>query len=204
LTPLRVATDHARWKAVMTEEEFTDDLVSKLRLEADRYRVATRKSVLYSMVINDDGVVDMGVDTDSGEPIRGRGKGFQQDILVYQQSDRGHTSVVPRLIVEVKLNRVTSHDAIVYSEKAKRIKRIYPFVRFGLLLAGMAVVPARVLRLEDNFDFMLVVNNPPKPHELDGLRSLFHDELRASNNLAEILFHRKRVTSLRKVLKVTF
>jgi len=188
----------------MTEDEFTDDLVVQLRLETDRYRVGTRKSVLYDLTINDDGIVDMGVDTDSGKPIRGRGKGFQQDILVYEDSDKGHTSVVPRLIVEVKLNRVTSHDAIVYSEKAKRIKHIYPFVRFGLLLAGMSSVPGRVLRLEENFDFMLVVHNPPSPDELDGLRLLFNDELRASDELADILFHKKRVTSLRKALNVSF
>jgi len=188
----------------MTEAEFTDDLVSKLKLETDQYYVGTRKSVLYSLSINDAGIVDMGVDIDSGEPIRGCGKGFQQDILVYEESSEGHTSVIPRLIVEVKLNGVTSHDAIVYSEKAKRIKQIYPFVRFGLLLAGMSSVPGRVLRLEENFDFMLVVNNPPSPDELNGLRSLFIDEIQASNNLADIHFHKKKVKSLRKVLNVVY
>lgn len=188
----------------MTEDEFTDDLVDQLRLGEDRYRIGTRKSVLYDLAINDEGVVDMGVDTDSGEPVRGRGKGFQQDILIYEESDRGHTSIVPRLIVEVKLNRVTSHDAIVYSEKAKRIKRIYPFVRFGLLLAGMPSVPGRVLRLEDNFDFMLVVSNPPNSDELNSLQQIFSDELLASDKLADILYHKKRVKSLRKVLNVSF
>jgi len=187
----------------MTENEFTDELVEQLQLETERYRVGTRKSVLYTLAINDDGIVDMGVDTDSGEPIRGGGKGFQQDILVYEKSNKGHTSVVPRLIVEVKLNSVTSHDAIVYSEKAKRIKHIYPFVRFGLLLAGISSVPRRVLRLEENFDFMLVVNNPPGSDELNGLRVLFNDELRASDELSDILFHKKQVTSLRKVLNVS-
>lgn len=188
----------------MTEDEFTKDLVLKLKLETDRYRIGTRKSVLYDLAINDHGIVNMGVDADSGEPIRGRGKGFQQDILVYEESNEGHTSIVPRLIVEVKLNGVTSHDAIVYSEKAKRIKHIYPFVRFGLLLAGMSSVPGRVLRLEENFDFMLAFNNPPSSGELDSLRTLFNDELRASDELAGILFHNKRVKSLRKILNVSF
>lgn len=184
----------------MTEDKFTDDLVNQLQLDRKRYLIDTRKSVLYDLSINDKGVVDMGVDTGSGEPIRGQGKGFQQDILIFEESDKGHTSIIPRLIVEVKLNRVTSHDAIVYSEKAKRIKRIYPFVRFGLLLAGMQSVPGRVLRLEDNFDFMIVVSVPPKPDEMKSLQEIFSDELRASDVLADILFHKKRVTSLRKVL----
>jgi len=75
---------------------------------------------------------------------------------------------------------------------------------FGLLLAGMSSVPGRVLRLEENFDFMLVVNNPPSPDDLNGLRSLFNDGLQASNNLADIHFHKKKVKSLRKVLNVVY
>ncbi len=117
-----------------------------------------------------------------------------------------HLFLERKAIIFNKLARPdpNSHDAIVYSEKAKRIKQIYPFVRFGLLLAGMSSVPGRVLRLEDNFDFMLVVNNPPSPDELNGLRSLFNDELQASNDLADILFHKKKVKSLRKVLNVAY
>lgn len=99
------------------------------------------------MSITDNGIVDMGVDIDSGEPIRGGGKGFEQDILIYESTPEGNTSFIPRVIPEVKLNGITSHDVIVYSEKANRIKRIYPYARYGLLLAGMKTIPGRVLRL---------------------------------------------------------
>ena len=97
----------------MTENESTDDLVAKVQLEAGRYRVGVRKGVLYTLAIEDQGVVDMGVDSDSGEPIQGRGKGFAQHVLVYQESSGGHTSIVPRLLVEVRIHSLTSHDAMV-------------------------------------------------------------------------------------------
>lgn len=43
------------------------------------------------MVIDDQGQVDMGVDSDTGEPVRGGGKGFQQDILIYEETLDGNT-----------------------------------------------------------------------------------------------------------------
>lgn len=156
----------------MKENAFADDLVLRLKWEHDRYKLATRKAVLYELAIDDDGVVDMGVDNDIGEPVRGQGKGFQQDVLIYEEKWDGHTSVIPRVIVEVKLDRVTTHDAIVYSQKAGRIKRIYPYVRFGMLMGGMKAIPRRVLRLEEHFDFMFVVDNPPTQNQIEWLGNL--------------------------------
>jgi len=140
----------------------------------------------------------MGVDIDSGEPIRGGGKGFEQDILIYEQTKDGHTSFIPRVIMEVKLRRVTTHDAIVYSEKARRIRRIYPFVRYGLILAEMKNIPGRVLRLGEEFDFIEIVNNPLSRLDLKKCRDLFRAELDTSLELSKILFGAKKITSLRK------
>lgn len=150
------------------------------------------------MVINDEGHVDMGVDIDSGEPIRGGGKGFEQDVLIYEETRDGHTSLIPRVIAEVKLKRVTTHDAIVYSEKARRIRRIYPFVRYGLILADMKSIPGRVLRLGEEFDFIEVIGNPLSPSDLKQCRELFKSELDTSRELSKILFGNKKITSLRK------
>ena len=86
----------------------------------------------------------MGVDKDSGQPLRGSGRGFEQDILIYDESDKGHTSVVPRVVLEVKVGSVSTHDVIVYSEKADRIRRVYPYVRYGFVLAGLKSIPGRV------------------------------------------------------------
>ena len=187
----------------MSENAFVDNLVSRLPWDDNRFVIATRRAVLYELAIDDKGNVDMGVDADIGEPIRGQGKGFQQDILIYEPSLEGNTSIVPRVIVEAKLNHVTTHDAIVYSQKAGRIKRIYPYVRFGLLMGGMSSIPRRVLRLEEHFDFMIVVDDPPTRDQLERLSSLLEAEIRTSDELADIVFRGKRITSLRKSLDTT-
>jgi hypothetical protein len=97
---------------------------------------------LYDLSFDSKGVVTMGVDPDSGEPIRGRGRGFEQDILVFDEVSDSHTSIVPRIVAEVKLGSVTTHDVIVYSEKADRIRRVYPYLRYGFLLRGMKAILA--------------------------------------------------------------
>jgi hypothetical protein len=61
----------------MTEAEFTKELVGYLSTHITDAIVGSYVSVLYEMPIDDDGVVQMGVDADSGEPIRGRGTGFE-------------------------------------------------------------------------------------------------------------------------------
>jgi len=182
----------------MNEREFTDYFIKALNLSIAPFQIATKKKVLYQMAINDKGHVDMGVDIDSGEPIRGRGKGFEQDILIYEETEGGHTSFIPRVIAEVKLGKVTTHDSIVYSEKARRIRRIYPFVRYGLILADMKNIPGRVLRLGDEFDFIEVVGNPLTPSDLKQCIELFKSELETSLGLSKLLFGNKKITSLRK------
>jgi hypothetical protein len=106
------------------------------------------------------------------------------------------------LIVEVKLNRVTTHDAIVYSEKARRIRKIYPYVRYGLLLGGMEVIPGRVLRLGEAFDFIHTVGNPPTAEELQILHDLLVDEVKVSEDLTAVLFRRMKICSLRRRLEL--
>ncbi len=54
-----------------------------------------------------------------------------------------------RVVAEVKYGAVNTHEVIVYSEKADRIRRscVYPYVRYGFVLGGMFPIPGRVLRL---------------------------------------------------------
>lgn len=140
----------------MTEKQFTAGLLAAVSPAITDAKVDSGVSVLYEMLI-DDGVVQMGVDTDTGLPIRGKGTGFEQDFLIYEEKTEGHTTIIPRVIAEVKYGGVTTHDAIVYSYKAECIKRIYPFCRYGMILGGMKTIPGRVLRHGRNFDFICVV-----------------------------------------------
>jgi hypothetical protein len=182
----------------MNERQFISELVQELDLKLPDCRVATHKSILYDLTIDDDGVVRMGVDTETGEPVRGRGKGFEQDLLIYESPKSDALPVVPRVIAEVKYHHVTTHDAIVYSEKARRIRAVYPYIRYGLILGGFSRIPGRVLRLGQGFDYVLALAHPLEAKEVAFTRKVFAEELQASRALAKIAFGRQKIATFRR------
>ena len=106
----------------MNEDEFADRLVAAIAPALRPHNIERKRSLLYDLSFDHRGIVTMGVDPDTGQPIRGAGRGFEQDILVFDEVTDSHTSVVPRIVAEVKFGHVTTHDVIVYSEKADRIQ----------------------------------------------------------------------------------
>jgi hypothetical protein len=183
----------------MNEKEFITEFIKELDLDFESCQVATHKSLHYNLTIDDDGEIRMGVESDSGAPVRGRGKGFEQDILIYQDpsAQPGH-NLVPRVVAEVKFNSVTTHDAIVYSEKARRIRTVYPYLRYGLILGGLEKIPGRVLRLGEGFDFIFAISHPFIPRQIDSTRKALKEEVQTSRDLARIAFGRQHITSFRR------
>jgi hypothetical protein len=98
----------------MNESEFTDELVNQLQAELPHLEVEARKSIFYSLYIDEQGNIPLNLNK-QGEPIRGGGTGFEQDILLFERV-AGQTSIAPRVVVEIKFGRVTTHDTIVYSD----------------------------------------------------------------------------------------
>ena len=185
-----------------SENEFSTQLLAQLEHRLKPHRVAQKMSLLYDLSFDNTGRVAMGVDPDSGEPIRGRGKGFEQDLLVYDEVNDSHTSVVPRIVVELKFGNVTTHDVIVYSEKADRIRRVYPYVRYGFVLGGLKNIPGRVLRLGQRFDFVASLSAEPNESELERFVLLMQQEAKASIELCDLLFGKARVSVFRKGLTI--
>ena len=171
-------------RKIRTEDEFGEYLLKALDLPTRIGQAACHKSLLYALSIDSDGKVRMGVDTDSGEPIRGGGKGFEQDLLIWKPTKKADTSMIPRVSVELKLGRVTTHDAIVYSEKARRLRAIYPYARFGLILGGLPCIPGRVLRLGHEFDFICTLQVPFVRKEIKAIRAILIKEAEVSGKLA--------------------
>ena len=170
----------------ITEKEFVTELIKRVSSSITDAKIDSGKNVLYEMPIDDDGNALMGVD-DTGEVIRGKGTGFEQDILVYEQNTKGQTSVIPRVIAEAKFSSVTTHDAIVYSYKAECIKRIYPFCRYGMIIGDFNSIPGRVFRHGRNFDFICSIAYPFLDEQIQQVQKLFVSELIASRNIVAIL-----------------
>lgn len=89
-----------------------------------------------------------------GEPIVTTNK-YETDILISEIFDDG--SWVPRVIIECKLAKVTTHDALTYSAKAASHRSVHPYLRYGFFAGGRAdyALPARRVRHGQQFDFLI-------------------------------------------------
>jgi hypothetical protein len=181
-----------------SEQEFGELLARRLgAILPAKYRIETKRSLLYAISFDDSGDLQLGQNADR-EPTRGGGTGFEQDLLLFEHSSTGQTSVVPRVSIELKLGGVNTHDAIVYSEKARRIRAIYPYVRYGLILGGLGHIPARTLRLGTEFDFVIATPGHPGPKYLSKLAKLLRLELRLSGRMTAVLRGRTRIALLHR------
>lgn len=114
---------------------------------------------------------------------------FQTDILVSEiGKDQDWT---PRVVIEAKVDSITTHDAITYSQKAALHKSVHPYLRYGIMLGSRAhyPLPGRLYRHGAHFDFMLSwVNFKPTDAEWDALVRLVGQEAAASSALEEMLY----------------
>jgi hypothetical protein len=184
----------------MNEKEFTHALVDRLRAFIKDLEVETGRSIFYSVYIDETGNIPLHLNPQR-EPMRGEGTGFEQDILLFERVSC-QTSIIPRVAVEVKFRGVTTHDALVYSAKAERIRNVYPYLRYGLILGDMNTIPSRVLRLGREFDFMVQISNPPTEAELDRLAKLLADEVETSRKLGKVFFESTKVSIFRRRIDI--
>jgi hypothetical protein len=123
------------------------------------------------------------------DPVREEGMRYETDLLIVERLADGWT---PRVVVEAKLRRVTTHDAITYSQKAATHKHVHPYLRYGIFLGGRGrnLLPGRLFRHGAHFDFMLSWKGlEPSVQEFDSFVALLVDEVRASRLLQEIMFN---------------
>ena len=59
------------------------------------------------------------------EPEQENYIGYETDILIFEKFDKKRWK--PRIIIETKINSVTTHDAITYSQKAQTHKYVHPY-----------------------------------------------------------------------------
>jgi hypothetical protein len=178
----------------MNESDFTELLIQELRPRLRPHKVEAKRSLLYDLSFDHLGTVAFGVDPETGTPIKGGGRGFEQDLLVFDEveSKGANTSVIPRVVAELKYGGVNTHDVIVYSEKADRIRRVYPYVRYGFVLGGLWNIPGRALRLGQRFDFITSISPELRPEELRAFCDMMCDEAAASASITELLFEQKK------------
>ena len=133
---------------------------------------------------------------------------YETDLLLIESTSDGKWK--PRVVIETKIVKVTTHDAITYSEKAFTHKRVHPYLRYGILLGDRKQypLPGRLFRHGLYFDFMLSwAEEVASPQENQDLLDVLLDEVDASRCLEEMLYNsrsssRKRYVVLHKPLRL--
>ena len=112
---------------------------------------------------------------------------FETDLVIYEKDGDG---IKPRVIVEAKLDRVTTHDAITYSYKAEKHKNITPYLRYGIMIGNREhyPLPGRLYRHGTHFDFMFSFSGlKPTEEEWKTFVEMINREVEYSRLFEEML-----------------
>lgn len=114
---------------------------------------------------------------------------FATDFIVVEEYPDG--SWKPRVVVEAKVDSITTHDAITYSRKAADHKSVFPYLRYGIMLGNRRhyPLPGRLYRHGTEFDFMISFKeHEPSTKELEAFNSLLLEEVQASQALDNMIY----------------
>jgi hypothetical protein len=143
-----------------------------------------RGEALYYQITIDE---KLDVTVNPQKPMRGQAA-FQTDLCVFEKREvSGRKLNLPRVVLEMK-DRLTTHDVLTYSTKAKRHKQVYPYLRYGLIVANEAAIPKRFFRHNDALDFCAAVAGCDSGALRQLLKDLIAREVEASRQLERIAF----------------
>jgi hypothetical protein len=185
----------------VTEAEWVEDMAEHLRADLgkrdQRLSVRTKLRLAYGYEI-------VGYD----EQPMAQSIEFETDLAILETGPG--ESWRPRVVVEAKLGRVSTHDAITYSQKAGHHRAVHPYLRYGVMLGRRRQypLPGRLYRHGAQFDFMIsFVDSVPTKQELGTFCELVRDEVAAARLLEKLLYEsrkagRDRYTFLQRKLEV--
>lgn len=187
----------------MIEREWVNSIYKKLekelRLFNDNLRVSESRKLPYSSEI---------LDYIDDKPNEQNFIKYETDFLVYEVLDDNKWK--PRIIIEAKIDSVSTHDAITYSQKAQTHKNVHPYLRYGILIGNRKdhPLPGRLFRHGQHFDFMLSWKSfEGEKNEWLQLIEILKSEVEASHMLEEIIFNsraknRQRYNLLHRPLRL--
>lgn len=165
----------------MRENEWTESICELLKKEylGNNICVEVLKKIPYAYEIksfNDEWEIEE-EDTSS----------FETDLVIYEKYN---SKIIPRVIIEAKVDKVTTHDAITYSHKASNHKNVMPYIRYGIMIGNREhyPLPGRLFRHGINFDFLFsFVGYVPTEREMHVFADMLRKEIKYSREYEEIL-----------------
>jgi hypothetical protein len=156
-------------------------LAAAKRVLAPPLSIKQGQPLLYEVMVDN----KLELTVDPKHPVRGD-SAFQTDLCVFE--DKAADVVVPRVVLEFK-TRITTHDVLTYSAKARKHKQVYPYLRYGLVVSEELHVPRRFFIHNEALDFFAALKETRAPKELDRFfTELLQTEVETSRRLESIAF----------------
>lgn len=117
---------------------------------------------------------------------------YEVDLLIKEKRDN---SSIPRLIIESKYRKITTHDVITYNNKAKAHKSLYSGLRYGLMIGNNVEknISPRIINHSSEFDFMFAFpSEMPTDEEWKTFVEIVKRNLEVSNKLENIISDRRK------------
>lgn len=134
----------------MNETEFSNMIRVFLDRELEGYEIKSKKPILYKLIINQKGEIEP---ANCKNPTA-KNLAFETDLLIQKNN-------IPLVICEIKYGRFTTHDVLIYSNKALKHKGVYPYLRYGFVVGGCQNITNKFFTHNEGFDFALAM------HKLD-------------------------------------
>ncbi len=123
--------------------------------------------------------------SDAWEPEYEKPSRFETDLIIFEKQDE---KIIPRVVIESKFGKITTHDAITYSRKAEIHKNITPHLRYGIMIGNYEALPGRLFRHGTNFDFMFCFKgNEPTDSEWEVFTEMIEKEVNFSKSIQNLL-----------------
>jgi hypothetical protein len=136
------------------------------------------------------------VTVDPRKPVKGQ-SAFETDLCVFERRAEGLE--IPRVVMEFK-SHITTHDVITYSAKARKHKQVYPYLRYGIIMAAEKTIPGRLFVHNEALDFGLAVLGVGYGSFAEMLGKIIEREVEASRQLEEIAFSKPNAVAFYSAL----
>jgi hypothetical protein len=169
----------------MKESQFVD-IFQSVSSEVSRDFVVKRgTNLLYQLMLNR----NLQLSVDLGyPPMRGE-SAFQTDVCIFEISGGKE---FPRVVIEFKTD-ITTHDVLTYSAKAGKHKKIYPWLRYGLLASEIDSIPKRFFIHNEYLDFFIAAKKYTDNAKLRIFaKELISQEIKISRTLEKIQFDNEK------------
>jgi hypothetical protein len=137
----------------MKEDDFVGiALGAAQEIVAPPLSVVRGAALLYQITVDN----RLSVRVQPRKPVRGQ-SAFQTDLCVFEEvrfeeNSKDVKVQIPRVVMEFKPG-LSSHDVITYSAKARKHKSVYPYLRYGLVIANETTIPGRFFIHNEALDF---------------------------------------------------